>query len=290
MAPNPPRFVVLDYPVPAEDVSDVLGRFVVDYSSPLDRSAPAKLPGFTKEYIYDCGSDTNVSILLQSSSNEVLRGKLDQIFSLVSSRDTTRRRELSSECIKTYRVRDHDKLFDRIGSLPEIKKEVEALFYRSGQRVSQIYMVVGVKTVQDATSKTEKGGSSSNETTATLPFGAAVTAAGVPADPRSTVGAEWQQSSASSAVYDAKHQGEQIFAVEYRVVKKRLLAKWRGGNVMGLGGIKSYGWGEGTMAGDSDSEDEDDDDDDEEVEDEEIERLPQLRGSQLRKSGLATIE
>ncbi|KAH7081988.1 hypothetical protein BKA63DRAFT_600249 [Paraphoma chrysanthemicola] len=290
MAPNPPRFVVLDYPIPADNISDVLCRFVVDYSSPLARSAPAKLPAFTKDYTYDCGSDTNVSVLLQSSTNEIIRGKLDQVFSLAFSRDTTRRRELSSECIKTYRIRDHDKLFDQMGSLPEFKKEVEALFYRPGQRVSQIYMVVGVKTVQDATSKTEKGGSSSNETKAALPVGAAVATAGVAADPRSTVGAEWQQSLASSTVYEAKHQGEQIFAVEYRVVKQRLLAKWRGGDVMALGRIKSYGWGEGTMAGDSDSEEDDDDDDQEEVEEEEIERLPQLRVSKLGKCGLATIE
>lgn len=291
MAPSPPRFVVLDNPIPAGDVSDILGRFVVDYSSPKDQSAPEKLPEFTKEYIYDCGDDTSVSTLLQSSANEVLRGKLDQIFCFASSRDTTRRRELSSERVKTFRVRDHDKLFDRMGSFPEIKKEVEALFYRSSERVRRIYMIVGVKTVQDAAIKTERGGSYSNEATATIPIGAAVAASGIPADPKSKVGAEWKQTSASSAGYEAKHQGEQVFAIEYRIVERRLLAKWRGRSLMALGGIKSYGWGEGTMAAESDSDAEDDDDDDqEEGEDEEFERLPRLKGSELRNCGLVTME
>ncbi|KAG9228626.1 hypothetical protein BJ875DRAFT_231792 [Amylocarpus encephaloides] len=299
MAPSPPRFVLLDNPIPNTDrpISNMLGRFVVDYTSPLDNSAPRNLPAFLTEYTYH-HTETSVSLLLSTSTNNTLHSKLMQILSLTSSTDTTRSRELTSEVIKPYRLREHDQVFDRLGDLPDVKSETEALFYRPGQRIRQVYMIVGLKAIADAKSKIERGGSSKHEVGTHVPIGAAgMVAAGLPPIGGGSIGAEWKQDASSTALIEAEQVGEQIFAVEYRVVKKRLLAGWRGGRRIEMGGVKRFGWGEGTMADDSESEDEDDDDNEDENEDEDEdedeeddEKLPQIGKSDVKRLGRFTIQ
>jgi hypothetical protein len=187
-------------------------------------------------------------LVLQNERSESVKAKLEQIFSLSASQGAARRYDIASDVVKTYRLHEQDTVFDTLLASPELKKQVDALFRRSGYRTNKVYMIVGLKTLLDASVKREWGGQKGKQASAQVPVQAALVAAGFPAGKGSNTGLELQANTDITISAEAKHTGEQIFAVEYRVIKRSFLSKLgRFRPDVIFGSIKNWGWGEGVM-------------------------------------------
>ncbi|KAJ1323896.1 hypothetical protein MN608_11152 [Microdochium nivale] len=129
------------------------------------------------------------------------------------------------------------------------------------------YMVVGAKTVcGGAVSVVERGTRSGQELEASAGDGLLL-----PAGAGCAVGAGMHRSSEKSTTYGATLEGDRVFAVEYRIVSRKLLARYREGPGIKLGGVKTVDWGQGTMGSDDESDEDYDDDDNEDLDEEEEE-------------------
>jgi hypothetical protein len=275
-----PRFLILDEPIPSKNIHRLLGSFVFDCNAPLDRLAPATLPDCVADHVMEYGERTAASLVLQNQRSDSVKARLEQIFVLSTSHGASRRYDIASDVVKTYRLNDQDTAFDALMASPDVKKQVDALFRRPGHRTNKVYMVVGLKTLLDASAKREWGGEKSKEWKAQVPVQAASTAAAGIAGKSVEVGVELQANTDISISSEANHPGEQIFAIEYRIIKKSLMSKLsRSRPDVQFGSIKNWGWGEGVMGG-SDSED----DDESEDEGSKV-RLPALRQSDVDGSG-----
>ncbi|KAH7024382.1 uncharacterized protein B0I36DRAFT_331331 [Microdochium trichocladiopsis] len=135
-------------------------------------------------------------------------------------------------------------------------------------------MVVGVKVFHGgAVSRTERGTGSSHELAASVE--GALLPVGLPVG--GAVGAGMHRTTERSTVYEATLEGDRVFAVEYRIVSRKLLRRYRGGSGLRLGNIQYTDYGQGTMRPESDgsdSEESADDDDDEGEGEEEGDVLP----------------
>ncbi|KAH7175980.1 hypothetical protein EDB81DRAFT_771629 [Dactylonectria macrodidyma] len=275
-----PRFLILDEPIPPSEIPQLLGRFVCDYNSPLDRFAPATVPEFVSTHVKEYGEKTAVSLVLQNERSESVKAKLEQIFSLSASQGAVRRLDIASDVIKTYRLHEQDVVFDTFMASPELKKQVNGLFRKPGHRTNKVYMIVGLKTLLDANVKREWGRQKGKQASVQMPLQAALAAGGVLAGKTLNIGVELQTNTDITISAEAKHTGEQIFAIEYRVIKKSLLSKLnRSRPDVTFGGIMNWGWGEGVMGA---GENKEDDDSEEENSDT---RLPALKQSEVDGSG-----
>jgi hypothetical protein len=286
MATSRPRYLILDEPIPGSEVPQLLGRFIYDPTSPLDRFAPSTLPTFISDHIKKYGDQNSATLAVQSSSSEAASAKLQQIFSLASSRNASRSYDIETATITTYHLHDQDTAFDRLIALKEVRRQVETLFRRPGQRTNRIYMIVGLKVLVDATVKAERGGGGSGEASARVPVGVAISAAaGMPVPARGLLqaGVEWRQSGEANLIAKSQYEGEQVFAIAYRVIKKRLFPDLctRGSGII-FSDSKRWGWGEGVMGDDDEEEDSDYEEDEA--------RLPPLTESQLAKDGVVFWE
>ncbi|KJZ70329.1 hypothetical protein HIM_10297 [Hirsutella minnesotensis 3608] len=280
MRPRLPRFLILDEPIPSSERFRLLGSFVYDYNAPLDRFAPTTLPEFISNHVIEYGPRTAASLVLQNQQSESVKAKLEQIFLLSASQSAASRYNIASDVVKTYRLLDQDTAFDALMASSEIKEQVYALFRRPGHRTNKVYMIVGLKTLLDARATREWGGGKGREAKAHAPVQATLAAAGASTGKVADTGVEFQANADISMSAGAKHPGEQIFAIEYRVIRRSFLSKLdRSRPDVTYGSIKYWGWGEGVMAGESESEEDDSEDEGSET------RLPALRQSEVDGSG-----
>jgi hypothetical protein len=191
-----------------------------------------------------------------------------------------RRFDIASDVVKTYRLHEQNGVFDTFMASPELKKQVNGLFRRPGHRTNKVYMIVRLKTPLDANVKSEWGGQKGKQANVQVPLQAALAAGGVPAGKTSNIGVELQTNTDITISAEAKHTGEQIFAIEYRVIKKSLLSKLdRSRPDVTFGGIKNWGWGEGVTGAGENQEDDDSEEENSET------RLPALKQSEVDGSG-----
>ncbi|KAK3356732.1 hypothetical protein B0T25DRAFT_537291 [Lasiosphaeria hispida] len=279
MAPPKPRFLLLDQPLPSSALPSLLGRFVHDYNSPLDRSAPSTLPSFVASYIHQHGDQTSASLAISTSQSSTVRAKLEHLLSLSRGQNASQQHDITTSRIRTCRLHDHDRVFDLLMSDPTVRREVDGLFRRPGARTRTVYMVVGVKTFLNAAMRSERGRGGGSRAEATVPIGKVLGAVGVGAAADASVGGEWSREGQTNLALDATYENEQIFAVEYRVVSIGLFqALWKSGSGPRLGGARNFDWGDGVM-GHSEDEGEDDD------EAEGGQRLPALQSGKVEGAG-----
>ncbi|EXA33896.1 hypothetical protein FOVG_15187 [Fusarium oxysporum f. sp. pisi HDV247] len=285
MAPSKPSFLILDYPLPGSEITRLLGRFVFDYNLPFNRSAPEDLPAFISDYMRQYNKQTSASVTIQSTKSSTIRAKLEKALSLTAAQNSSLQYDITTARIKTYRLHDQDRAFDALIAIPSVRQEVDALFRRPNQRTRTIYIVVRIKTFLDAAVKSKQGRGATNSGEATAPVGAILSAAGIAPPIGMKVRADWQRGANSCLTLDAKHEGEQIFAVEYRTVKLSIFDMLRGsGAGPRFGNTRTFAWGEGVMGASSrDSEESDSEDDN-------IDRLPALKSSHLGNAGVILWE
>jgi hypothetical protein len=121
-------------------------------------------------------------------------------------------------------------------------------------------MIVGLKVLVDASIKAERSGGRSGEASVSASMASVARMATVPALGGLSGDDKCQKSAESNVIVSAKHGGELVFAVEYRVVKKSLFPNLRStSSGVTLGKSKRWGWGEGVMGNGGSGEDEDSD-------------------------------
>jgi hypothetical protein len=285
MAAARSHFLILNDAIPGSRIPQLLGLFTHDPTSPLDQFAPSPLPDFISTYVHEYSEQTSARLAVQSSGSETVHTKLLQAFSFAASHKGSRQWDIEAAAIKTYRLENQDVAFDAITGLPSARRQIETLFRRPGQRTNRIYMIVGLKVLVDATIKAEQGGGRSGEASVSASLASVARMATVPALGGLTADGKCQNSVTSTVSVSAKHEGNLVFAVEYRVVKKSLFPNLRStGSSVTLGKSKRWGWGEGVMGNGDGGSGEDEDSDGEFSE----AKLPPL--TELAKDGVVFWE
>jgi hypothetical protein len=262
MAASLPHFLILNDPIPGSRIPQLLGLFTHDPTSPLDQFAPSPLPAFISTYVHEYSEQTSAKVAVQSSGSETVHTKLLQAFSFAASNKESRRWDIEAAAIKTYRLENQDTAFDAIMAVASARRQIETLFRRPGQRSNRIYMIVGLKVLVDATIKAERGGGRSGEASVSASMAAVASMATIPGLGGLGADGKCQNSAESNAIVTAKHEGDLVFAVEYRVVRKSLFPNLRSkSSSVTLGKSKRWGWGEGVMGNGNGQSGEDEDSD-----------------------------
>jgi len=249
-----PTFVLLKDPLSASE-KNVLGRFVADPTNPNHDFAPSKNIGTLADILE---LDSNSWEVKRSSFRSVLvaaketsfRARLEHIFKLSLSDNRRDDWKLNSECVLTRRLKLHRQMFQRLMKEDAIKEELLDLLEDNGGKV---YMAVAVRSFLDAKIEINGGIDQEVEVVATIPVGEAATATSSGAVPKNALPnpsmeavrkrqADW----ATSHVTD----GEQIYQIEYRVIRSRkggFMSFGSGIGVPQFGEIAEVEWGSGTF-------------------------------------------
>lgn len=215
--PEGPSFVLLSQKLPAETLAPkLIGRIVESVRQPTNGyrpEDPRSLLGHTPIEV----TDTNASVYRTSIRDSTVRTQLGEVLGFSAQDMETGGARLEGKKIITRFLPQHRDAWD--GIYAAHKGDIDSLLKLCG---GTAYMIVGFKTVVDGTIKVERGQSHGLEGHAELPLGAAVTSAtygavnlGSWANPGvgagKVVSADW--------VARNEIEGEQIFAIQYRVVR-----------------------------------------------------------------------
>ncbi|KAH7240342.1 uncharacterized protein BKA55DRAFT_118915 [Fusarium redolens] len=268
-----PTFALIDRLPASHHASVFLGRIVGDIFHPLHDYCPED-PRTALQHLPVEVADTSVSTILAASHSTAVRAVLDRIFRLTNSKSSSTGKQIVSDRVITYTLPQHRKSFAAIVGAHH-GKILELLENNGGKG----YMVVGLKTCQDAEIEVTRDQDRKSDVEMSVPAGqiASIASQGAvnPASvPNPTVGRSSEVSANWGTKFTAK--GEQIFALQYRKItlKKHFFSKKP--STAGLGQIKILDWGEGVY-GESDegrevvySDDEDEDEDEDQDEDEDV--------------------
>jgi len=254
-----PRFLVLTEPIPASELDNLLGRFVVDCFSPLDISAPKSGKSVGEQYKLDPILSEDVAVILKLCKERSAGTRLQSILELAASRGWNQELRMESSKIRTYRLKSHNCVFEDIISDEVRLKEVKALFnYSKGgflRTRRQLFMITGVKVISDSSYSLGQTVDNSQDVTVTIPVSQAINTVapglGVVVnfvDPEVS-GSHKNQSSATQSF---KTIQDQIFAVEYRTITKPLLVKYSKKWKPSFGSVKRFDWGNAMMGDDED--------------------------------------
>jgi len=255
-----PTFLVLAEAIPVSELPELLGRFVVDYSSPLDISAPKSVKDIAQAHGLEPVESQDLSVLLKSSKNSSGLAKLQATLEVMANKSWSQDLHIQSSKVKTHRLKDHDKVFKAVLDNAERLKEVTNLFaYAKRGLVFQrnnIYMIVGVKTITNSSQSLEHSDHQSKGASVDLPVSQAVNAAapgaglGVP-NPRVEGASEQKQEQKQLS----KTLQELVFSVEYRIINQSRFRKTR----LQFGAKKRFNWGNAVMGEDDEDEEGDGD-------------------------------
>ncbi len=213
-----PTFLLLQARLPRLEPGKFIGRFVTHPARPLDNFAPQDPAAIIGDEIVVV-EERRTKDVLQEVKNIHAQTALEGLVKLgaqAGHKDVT---NVQAPCIKTYRLQNQYKAFDKLeidGGVREALDGPKGLFTRSK---GKLYMITGFKTCAPETAfkATHAGGIAFNAQL-TIPMSALVS--GLPFNVLNpTVGG------GVGLDHHNFHQfttaSEQIFAVEYKIVKQR---------------------------------------------------------------------
>jgi hypothetical protein len=167
---------------------------------------------------------TDVHVMLNQHCDASLKLALQHVFSVVAKRANTTELELNTAKVSTYRLANHHVVFDRL--ITNFAMEIAQFISRHG-RGRNLHMILGFKTIVDQRIRVYHKSVAEKEGKATVPVGEAIQAgSGVP--PMIHAGnpsAEVAASNSREVLLEATGEGESIFAVQYRRIKRRPFMK-----------------------------------------------------------------
>jgi len=255
-----PTFVILPEPIPVSELPEILGKFVVDYFSPLDISAPKKVSDVTKPHELDKVVAEELSVVLNSIQDSSALARLQSVLELSAKKGWNQKLKIESSKVETHRLKNHDQVFETIMGTDDKAKEIEKLFKHSKSGMimwrKQAYMIVGVKVITDSTVTFERTDKQSKDAKGAFPANKVADALAPGCGrrvPNPEVAMHAEEEFGQTLHSKAKNQQE-IFAVEYRVITRSTFVKKTGADATKMGAKKRFNWGNGMM-GDDDDED-----------------------------------
>ncbi|KAF2001408.1 hypothetical protein P154DRAFT_521789 [Amniculicola lignicola CBS 123094] len=217
----PRTFFPLDQKLPGSSSHDLLGCIVVDPLNPFHFYIPShQSPSdILHDEKVDTTLDTDIYTVIDNRYGTKLQLKLEKLLNIKRDGESTTSRIISAPFVRTTRFRRHDEVFRVVTANPEVQAGLKEVIRRGK---GQAYMVVGVKTCYEGKFVTAIEDRFAVTAEATLPvkeFSSALSTLGYVGkitDPKISVDM-WKQLWSASA---AKGVGEQVFAVEYRLIKK----------------------------------------------------------------------
>ncbi|KAK0704480.1 hypothetical protein B0H67DRAFT_591498 [Lasiosphaeris hirsuta] len=283
------RYLVLDDPLPSSEIPNILGILVRDVANPLDRSAPvvteaiaARLKDFTLEPVVR----VNATDVLQQAGSSSLVVALQKVFKLAASHEQQTQLDIKTARIRTVRLKGHDKAFEWM------KKNCAAEIrdFLAQWKHHTLYMVVGFKTIVDANIRIAHAASRTVKVEGEVPVAqAAGMAAGVVPPVSGNTGNASVSATAGSCeeiLYEATHEGEQIFAVQYRKINRGFILRrlFSSGSILAEPGeLVSFGKGRALGGDKSESESESESLSDEESDDDLAMEFPTAGLSAIRE-------
>lgn len=210
-----PTYILTDR-LPGSEIPLLLGRIVAHFASPTDEYFPEDPRIALHSKILEI-VDTDFSTLFAGSKNKPVESKIGQILGVSSEDGHNNQSRLQSKLVRTRTLSQHREALKAL--LQQFRPQILQLL-KDNEGVA--YMIVGIKSALDAEHATERQFGKRTALTIGLPTAAIVTAAthgmvnlGQGADIDINSGKTQGQAFESAATME----GEQVFAIRYRLIK-----------------------------------------------------------------------
>ena len=219
---TPRTFYLLDpfSTIPTEDSSKWLGRIVKSFSNPREAFTP-EFPNISSSNIQTDSNFTNVQAVLDRGQSTSARAVLDGLFSL--SRQESHSQSPSFKATKVQRVRllqDEERFSEILGS--DISVRAKVLDWLGIARPA--YFIVGFLMTDRIAFSSGASRSSGVDGFISAPLKAAAATQGVFLAGKEPIEVGASSSTTESSTVGTKISGSRIFAIEYRIIKRRLLS------------------------------------------------------------------
>lgn len=195
-----------------------LGRVVTDYAFPQssfgpDDAKPVRGDNFGVDNGY-----SDVSEILRSHQGTKLHGKLTDVFSALFAKSGATSPEIEASQVARYSIDKHDQVFRRLEQHPEIRTEVRQLEWRR----RKAYLITGLLVTGKIDFNESTSSISSFSVDTKVPTKEAFAAAGLPGLDLPLEG-QYKNSREAGREGRVGLTGMRIFAIEYRILRKRRL-------------------------------------------------------------------
>lgn len=228
---TPKTWYILKESIPIDHESRLLGAIVQDFRDPLADYVPRGATAAAASNSDDTLTPSNLVPAIARSVDTVeteARTEVEavrstslssQLFDLLTgsvgrSREDTHVLEASR--VQTRKLENHTKLFQELLSKPSVKTALDIMFDSGGTR--KAYFVVGLKACSPSRVSRTESASRSTSLGIQAPLDAAIGSPGML--PNMSVGVSGERSSTFSTRREGTLQGDRIFALEYRVVRR----------------------------------------------------------------------
>lgn len=207
-----------------DDATKWLGRIVKEYDSPIANSVPADptlyLP--TPDHVYNT-SIANATALLKASSSQKFKTVLANVLDGNYERTGTREANVVTKKLTRWRIRNDEEVLAKLLADESVKTRVSTWLSLMGKPV---YFIVGVLVAEDIDTSAKTSASRTIGGNVDVPIiDIATAAAGVPL-PLNLGGISFEENTSRSSDYEVQgqSQGTQIFAMEYKMLRRRLFS------------------------------------------------------------------
>ncbi|KAJ6003549.1 hypothetical protein N7522_006241 [Penicillium canescens] len=221
-------YLVLDDPLPSDSIPFTLGVLVLEPQRPLDLKWPYmpedSFLRTTQENKLEPVNQKDAHFMLNKDCDASLKLALQHVFSIVAKRANTTELELNTAKVSTYRLTNHYVVFDRL--ITDFAREIVQFIKKNG-RGRKLYMIVGFKTIVDQRIRVYHKSLAEKKGKATIPVAEVIQAASgaPPTIHAGNPSAEVATSNSREVLLEATGDGESIFAIQYRRIKRRPLLK-----------------------------------------------------------------
>jgi hypothetical protein len=201
----------------------ILGSIIPDYEHPMQNTIPDDASKIMPEdWLAEPTEDENFKVAMTKATSRNARARLGNIVKLHFNKDKTNELDLTSISVKTFALNQPDKIFKLLKK--DYKDDILEMINNAPNRnKGAVFQIVALKTCKDAQISFKGSEAKSRSADIKLPVNEIATAAvhGVP--PPINPDVEGNIESTETATRDGSQvaKGERIFAVQYRLVKKR---------------------------------------------------------------------
>jgi hypothetical protein len=195
-----------------------LGRLVLDMKNPGQNFCPHGELQLKKDVDFSKAPFSNLKSLANAESSSHFKGALSKVLNIFAERSRTTVDDISTSAAISYQLLNVNIKFESIFKNDDVKKWLEKVILTG----SEVYMVVGLHTLQDASIGLDRAASSEAGATlqapvadSLIPGASAIPIAGEALDAKLEGGIKSKSSLGASFVAP----GERIVAVQYQRVK-----------------------------------------------------------------------
>jgi hypothetical protein len=213
---------------PASEVTNLLGAVVLDFEDPTAVTVefdPSSITNIERKFLET--SDESFEALLIRERDEDVHGRLENIFSSSFGTSVRQIQNRESKRVKTYTLKHQDKIFNSMNA--RHSGEIMRLLDKTPRRgprliysANAVFMVVGIKVAFDLELNASVSAHTNQAVDVTVPV-EAIVAGYTSVQPPVSVDPSAGYAFHSQLSNDVKQvaNGARIFAVRYRLVKKR---------------------------------------------------------------------